>query len=137
MKDGFSLGLDIDGVITTSPDYFAFLSSQWRNNGGRVHIVSSPSDRPDVIQATREELSLFGITYDYLYLLPSIEAAQVRCPQNNLDWYQKYLWQKVAYCLENNIEYFYDDDTKVIELFKSPAPQINIFHVVQPINPAT
>ena len=80
MKDGFTLGLDMDGVITASPDFFAFLSSQWRNNGGRVHIVSSRSDRPDVIQACREELSSFWISYDYLLLLPSIEAAQVRCP---------------------------------------------------------
>jgi len=130
MKDGFTLGLDMDGVITSSPDFFASLSSQWRNNGGRVNIVSSRSDRPDVIQATREELSSFGISYDCLFLMPSIEAAQVRCPESNLDWYQKYLWQKVAYCLESNIEYFYDDDMKVIELFKMLAPRINIFHVV-------
>lgn len=127
-----TLGLDIDGVITTSPNFFAFLSSQWRNYGGQVHIVSSRSDRPEVVRATHEELSSFGIAYDYLYLLPSIEVAKVRCPENNLDWYQKYLWQKVDYSIENNIEYFYDNDVKVVELFQMLAPQIGIFHVVLP-----
>ena len=96
MKDMTSLGLDMDGVITKSPEFFAFLSKQWCQKGGRVHIVSSRSNRPDVIEATKEELRSYGISYDYVYLLPSIEAAQDRCPENSLDWYQKYLWQKVG-----------------------------------------
>lgn len=125
-----AVGLDIDGVITTSPAFFASLSRQWKQEGKRVHIVSSRSDRPEARQATMDELRAFGILYDYLYLLPSIEVAQRRCPFTNLDWYQKYLWQKVDYCMKHGVSLFYDDDAKVVELFDSLAPVIRVIHFV-------
>jgi hypothetical protein len=131
MKQGSRIGFDIDGVITSSPEYFVRLAKQCRDNGGQVHIVSSRSDRIEVINSTRAELAGYGMFYDQLCLLPSIEIAQVRCPEESLDWYQKYLWQKVSYCLENRIDRFYDDDLKVVDLFRSLAKHIAIYHVVQ------
>jgi hypothetical protein len=128
-----NLGLDIDGVITSNPQFFSLLSSQWRKEGGKVHIVSSRSRRDEVIKATKEELRILGVNYDFLYLLPSIEEAQIHCPESNLDWYQRYLWQKVDYCLKNNVDCFYDDDLKVVELFQTLAPKINVFHVLPDI----
>ena len=132
MKDfAGNLGLDIDGVITASPDYFASLSKQWRNGGGQVHIVSSRSNRADVLATTKAELDSYGIAYDSLYLLPSIEIARVTCQEKDLDWYQKYIWQKVNYCIENQVDTFYDDELKVVELFRKLCPHIKIFHVME------
>jgi len=125
------LGLDIDGVITAFPDHFASLSTQWRNGGGHVHIVSSRSNRADVLATTKAELDSYGIAYDSLYLLPSIETAQVNCQEKDLDWYQKYICQKVNYCIENQVGTFYDDDLKVVELFRKLCPHIKIFHVIE------
>lgn len=123
-----AIGIDIDGVITASPEFFASLSDKARREGRLVHIVSSRSDQTEARNATREELSSLGVTYDYLHLLPSIEIAQQYCPHQSLDWYQKYLWQKVDYCLKEKINLFYDDDAKVVELFRLFAPEINIVH---------
>jgi len=123
-----SLGIDIDGVITASPDFFSSFSKKARREGRRVHIVSSRSDQSEARGATIKELHNFGIAYDHLHLLPSIEIAQQKCPHPNLDWYQKYLWQKVDYCLARGVCLFYDDDAKVIELFRLFAPGIQVIH---------
>lgn len=131
---GYVLGLDIDGVITASPDYFVSLSSDWRRKGRQVHIVSSRSDHPEARQSTIAELRAIGITYDRLYLLPSIETAQRDCQIPGLDWYQKYLWQKVDYCTRHDISLFYDDDIKVVQLFQLLAPKIEIIHYSEAVN---
>jgi hypothetical protein len=123
-----NLGLDIDGVITISPSFFAELSAQVKAKGGQVYIVSSRSDLPEVRAETMKELALLGITYDHLYLLPPIQTAQVVCTHDELDWYQKYIWQKVNYCIASGITCFYDDEEKVVSLFRRWAPQIHIIH---------
>jgi hypothetical protein len=123
-----ALGLDIDGVITACPEFFSSLSNRWVAAGRQVHIVSSRSDQMEARQATINELRALGIMYDRLYLLPSIEIAKQRCLHANLDWYQKYIWQKVEYCLKQGIGIFYDDDEKVVELFRLYAPGIQIVH---------
>lgn len=128
------LGLDIDGVITASPDFFASLSSYWSGKGGYVHIVSSRSDHPEARQSTIAELRAIGIAYDHLYLLPSIGTAQRDCHIPGLDWYQKYLWQKVDYCICHDISLFYDDDIKVVRLFQLLAPEIEIIHYSEAVN---
>jgi hypothetical protein len=81
-----------------------------------------------------DELRMLGISYDYLYLLPSIETAQRCCQVAGLDWYQKYLWQKVDYCIMQGINLFYDDDIKVVQLFQLLAPEIEIIHYSEVVN---
>ena len=130
------LGIDIDGVITASPEFFASLSNQRRQEGGRVHIVSSRSDNLETRRATLNELGALGIVFDQLYLLPSIEIAQKCCPLSSLNWYQKYLWQKIDYCIKHGIGHFYDDDAKVVELFQMIAPEIRIIHYADGTNSA-
>ena len=130
------LGIDIDGVITDSPEFFASLSNRWQQEGGRVHIVSSRSDNLETRRASLNELGALGIVFDQLYLLPSIEIAQKCCPLSSLNWYQKHLLQKVDYCIKHGIGHFYDDDAKVVELFRLIAPGIKIVHYVDGTNSA-
>lgn len=124
-----NLGLDIDDTITKFPERFSRLSIEVKNLGGSVHIVSSRSDEDFVRTETKKELEKLGIQYDKLYLLPAMSIAEKICPHKELDWYQKYLWMKVKYCKENGIDNFYDDDEKVIALFKRYAPEIEVFKV--------
>ena len=95
-----------------------------------MYIVTSRSKDPEVEMETRKELKKYGIVYDELYLLPDKNDAEMLCPHNELDWYQKYIWQKVNYCLENDIGVFYDDEQKVVELFQEYAPEILVFKVM-------
>ena len=61
------LGIDIDGVITASPDFFASLSNRWQQEGGRVHIVSSRSDNLETRRATLNDLGAL-VTCGYRHI---------------------------------------------------------------------
>ena len=53
----------------------------------------------------------------------------LECPHKHLDWYQQYLWQKIKICLDRNVEIIFENDPKVVALFKEYAPEINVFQV--------
>jgi hypothetical protein len=116
------LALDIDGTITSDPDFFARLAQDVIRGGGEVHVVSSRS--PEARRETLSELSQFGIRFSALHLIPTISAAQSLCPHRELDWFQRHLWLKVDYALANGITHFVDDDRKVLALFARFAPSV-------------
>lgn len=109
------LGLDIDGTITSDPGFYAALAKTWRSRSGEVHVVTSRGEpaRAD----TTQELRQLGLEWDELHFLPGFEEADRSCPHGELDWYQRYLYGKVAYCRERGITRFVDDDEKVLALF--------------------
>jgi len=74
-------------------------------------------------------LKELGVNYDSLYFLPPYSVAKEQCPHKELDWYQKYLWQKADYCLRNDILIYFEDDTKVIEIFSEYAPKIKVLQI--------
>ena len=121
------IGLDIDNTITRCPYFFSMLTHSIKKQGGTVHIVSSRTDVSEVLDKTREEMREFDVLYDHIYLLPEGETARGRCPHTDLDWYQKYIWQKVEYCINNGIDVYFDDEEKVSELFARYAPKIQFF----------
>lgn len=123
------LGLDIDGTITAAPDFFVALAERCLAAGGEVHIVSSRS--PSVLNETEKELRALGLRYSAVYLLPPISTAQSDCPHGELDWFQRYLWQKIDYSLRQGITHFFDDEEKVLSLFGRYAPKIEALHVNQ------
>jgi hypothetical protein len=116
------IGLDIDGVITADPNRFADLSKRLIELTADVRIVTSRSaqSRKD----TEQELEKYGVNYSELYLLPAISQAQSLCPHTRLNWFEKYLWQKVDYALTWNLTHFVDDDAAVEKLFVMFAPSI-------------
>ena len=121
--------LDIDGTITEDPKFFSLLSNTIKASGGKVFIVTSrtPCHETDVI--TREELEEFGIVYDDLWVLPDRREAERTCPHSELDWYQKYIFQKVAYCKNKNVDVYFEDEDKVIDLFRRFLPSVRVFQV--------
>ena len=121
---GLRLGLDIDETITAAPELFAEITRTCRLNGGHVHIVTSRSafGRNETV----DELCEYGVQFDALFFLPEMSRANSDCPHKELDWFQRYLWQKVAYAKQNALMHFVDDDPKVISLFGQFAPEIVI-----------
>ena len=124
-----NIALDIDGTITKQPEFFAILSRGVRAAGGKVFIVTSRANSAGVRAETQKELKSYGIAYDELFIIPDAGRVQIPCPHTDLDWYQKYLWQKVAVCLEHDVAAVFEDDDKVIALFKKYAPDIQVFRV--------
>ena len=121
------ISIDIDDTITAAPSLFEVISSSEQIN--RCIVVSSRSNDSDTRSETEKELRLLNIHYNKLYLLESYEYADHHCPHRELDWHQRYLWQKVDICLKESVDIVFEDDEKVIKLFKSYAPDIKIFQV--------
>ena len=117
-----NIGIDIDDTITAAPEFFRELTRMFKkaNPHLTIHIISSRNDDQGTMEFTEKELQALGMVYDYLYLLPGV-------PENapaELDWYQQYIWQKVAYCLKNDIGVMYENEEKVKELFGKYAPHV-------------
>ena len=124
-----NIALDIDGTITKQPEFFAILSRGVWAAGGKVYVVTSRANSAGVRAETQKELKSYGITFDEFFIIPDAGREQIPCPHGDLDWYQKYLWQKVAVCLEHDVTIVFEDDDKVIDLFKAYAPDIQVFKV--------
>ncbi len=126
-----NIALDIDDTITKIPPFFCLLARSIRRAGGKVYVLTTRSDEEFVRKHTREELASYGLEYDGLFIIPnSGSRGQLPCPHTDLDWYQKYLWQKVKLCLDRDVHIVFDDDAKVVGLFKRFAPGIQVFHVL-------
>ena len=120
---------DVDGTITEYPEFFSLLSRAVKGSGGKVYVVTSRTRTPETMEATRKELNELGIMYDHLFMLPDQAEADRICPFNNLDWYQRFIFQKTIYCKANHVDVFFDDENKVIDLFKRFLPEIQVFQV--------
>jgi len=121
------LGLDIDDTITAAPNFFALLSKAVRRAGGRVIIVTSRGNLPEVVDATSAELEGYGVEFDEINCIPDKEDEYIPCPHDDLDWYQKYLWQKVAICEARNVDVLFADDSRMVQLFARYAPAVQVF----------
>ena len=119
---GLLLGLDIDETITAAPELFAEIAKTCRLYSGQVHIVTSRSALGR--NETVDELYAYGVQFDALHFLPEMSRANSDCPHTDLDWFQCYLWQKVAYAKHYGLMHFVDDDPTVIALFNQFAPEI-------------
>jgi hypothetical protein len=125
------VGIDIDDTITACVPLFRILTKSVKDAGGEVHIISSRSDTPEVLRATKDELDCLKISYDYIFLLPDRVVAEKVCLHRELDWYQKFIWQKVQYCKDKKVSLYFDDEGKVIELFQKYAPEIQLLRVIK------
>ncbi|MBL9154666.1 MAG: HAD family hydrolase [Verrucomicrobiales bacterium] len=122
-----NLAFDIDDTITAKPELFAALSGA--AGVQTVLIVSSRGNSEESRRLTLVELEAYGIRHHGLHLLEDGPEARNRCPHPDLDWYQKYLWQKVEICLREKIDVVFEDDEKVIDLFRRFAPKIRVMPV--------
>jgi len=120
---------DVDGTVTAQPEFFSLLSHAVKESGGDVFIVTSRTRTIETKRATREELKELGIVYDHLFILHDRTEAERICPFGNLDWYEKYIFQKTIYCKANHVDIYFDDEEKVINLFRQFLPEVQVFQV--------
>ncbi len=124
-----NLALDIDGTITRLPATFAMLSRAVRAEGGKVIVVTSRANTDFVRRETTRELRGYGVEFDELFVIPDAPGERMPCPHADLDQYQQYLWQKVAVCLDHQVDVVFEDDEKVISLFRRFASGVSVFHL--------
>ena len=121
------IGLDIDGTITAYPEYFSELSQKIYDDGGSVIVITSRVDIGYNRMLTSDELKGLSIRYDYLHLFQPVDDINDLCPHKELDWYQQYLWQKVHHAINEKLDVYYEDEDRVLELFRGYAPELKVF----------
>lgn len=65
-----SFAFDIDGVITSNPDFYRHLTYLLHKNGHIIDIVTSRN--PSRAKETEEELKRLGITYTDIHFMSSL-----------------------------------------------------------------
>ena len=125
------IGLDIDGTISRNPEFFAELTRHTYAEGGAVVVITSRLDTGYARIITEGELKGWSIRYDTLYMFEPYEEVEHLCPHGNLDWYRKYVWQKIHHALSESLDIFYEDDAVIIDLFESYAPNIEVVNARQ------
>lgn len=83
-----AIGIDLDGTIDESPDFFRLLTAVWP---GRVYVITF---RLDYEQA-KKDVAKFGVRYDELVLVDGFE-------------------QKAAVIVKHDIKVFFDDMDEVL-----------------------
>ena len=125
------IAIDIDDTITAMPGFFSILTRAVKEEGGSVVIMSSRTNQPEVVRTTAKELKEYGIQYDRLVLIEGIDTAAALCPHSELDWWNKYLWQKVHLCQQERIDLVIEDDEKVVALFRRYAPEVRVLRMIK------
>ena len=123
------IGLDVDDTIMRQPVFFSLLSHAAEEKGHEVHVVTTRPRTDFDFHRTLDDLKSANIAYDTTYHLPKQEGQVDNCPHEDLDDYQKFIWQKIKYCRDEGIDIFFDDDDRLIPLFKRFAPEIQVFQV--------
>jgi hypothetical protein len=67
-KNAMNIGIDIDGTISESPQFFALLSRVLRAAGHQVHIITYRDPSPQSVAETKQELASWKIAYDALHI---------------------------------------------------------------------
>ncbi len=125
------IAIDIDDTLTSNPPFFALLSKVVIGDGGKVIIISSRPKLSETFLLTERLLKEYGVMYNMLVLIDSPAIAKETCPHADLDWWGKYIWQKVDICQKEKVEIVFEDDEKVIALFKRFAPEIQVIRVMK------
>jgi hypothetical protein len=65
--------IDLDGVITSNPDFFRWWTYQLKKKGNKngIHILTARN--PSRIEETIRELEFWGISYDQLHTMDESE----------------------------------------------------------------
>ena len=86
-----NLGLDLDGTITESPEYFALLKKAWKGAGAKIFVISYRSD----YNKAKEDVERLIGEVDEIILVDSFDA-------------------KAAVIKEKNIGVYYDDQPEMM-----------------------
>jgi hypothetical protein len=95
--------IDVDGVISTNPDFFKFLTYILHKNGDWIDIISSRN--PKRVDETKKELIHWGITYDELHMMSSMMPRDYKTQG---EW-------KVSKIAELKTDIWIDNEFKVYE----------------------
>lgn len=115
------IGLDIDGTITTHPDFFARLSKEHE-----VVIITSRPEGPKSRADTEQELKELSIEFSFLCMCDWGAEYEINVPEG-LEGPARLNYQKVLACKHRGVAALFDDDPIVKALMAEYLPSVPVF----------
>jgi len=121
------IGLDIHGVITKCPAFFAEFSKLFIKANHEIHILTGSSLDPNTEygKVALKEIEDSGISYTHLFSIIDHHAkagTKIVYTDSKNPWIDKTLWNKTKgeYCKEHGIDLMFDDTTRYADYFTTP-----------------
>ena len=114
------IAIDIDGVIDRIPEFLSIITPHLLKKGVSVTILSSREKSEEVIRKSLEEIKSYNIKYSDFFFLP-LPADDDESIPKELNWHERHIYGKAKYCLDNNIDLFFEDDQKTVNLIEHYA----------------
>jgi len=71
-----------------------------------VIILTSRSNKPEVIDISLAEIKKANIHFTDYYFLPEMSARPDSDFPQELNWFEKHIWQKAEYCKKKQDQHF-------------------------------
>lgn len=123
-KKIFKVGLDLHGVISANPEFFAELSRLFVESGAEVHILTG-SHSNEIL----DELKGYGIRYTHLFSIADHHKSigtPMRYDEKGEPWIDGELWSKSKgwYAEKVGLDFHIDDSRSYGNHFTTPYSQI-------------
>ena len=127
------IGLDIHGVITKCPTFFAELSKLFIEAGGEIHVITGSSLKLDTEygKIALKEIEDSGVKYSHLFSIIDHHidiGTKIVYTDSKNPWMDKTLWDKTKgeYCKAHRIDLMIDDSDAYGQYFTTPYAMIKI-----------
>lgn len=115
------IGLDIHGVVSSMPEFFAELTTLLVNSGNEVHILTGRT----INKRFLEKLNNYGIRYTHLFSIVDYHqkiGTPIHWADNDNPWIDDETWNKTKadYCKEHGIQLMLDDSSEYAQYFETP-----------------
>jgi hypothetical protein len=115
-----AIGIDIHGVITRFPSFFAIVSFRLIQKGHQVHIITGAKCTPERCKRLKD----LGINWTHFFSIVDYcesNGKDVRYDEKNQPWIDEELWNKAKanYCEQNGIYCHIDDSDIYGQFFKT------------------
>jgi len=124
-----SICLDLHGVITANPEFFAMLTRSLKKDGWAIHIATGSHIKE---QGIEEQLKEYGVVYTNLFSISdhhrNNKTEGMWYDEKGDPWVSDEDWDKTKaeYCKENCIAFCIDDTARYANHFETPFGYMSI-----------
>ena len=122
----WKIGLDLHGVISDMPEFFAFLTDIIVKSGGEVHIITGGATKDD-----KKLLNDYKIRYTHFFSIVDYHVeintpTSGKHPKYGFDMISDEEWDKTKadYCSRNKIDLHIDDTLIYNSFFTTPFARL-------------
>lgn len=115
------IAIDIHGVVSKMPEFFAELTRLFINAGHEVHILTGSRITKEFI----DRIKKYGIVYTHLFSIVEYHmniGTEIFWEDENNPWIDDEVWNKTKadYCRKHNIDMCWDDEFSYNKHFTTP-----------------